>query len=435
MDADAVLAADAEHVWHPYAPVDAKPFGVVSEAQGVRLTFADGRKAIDAMSSWWAAIHGYRHPRLDQAVTDQLDRVAHVMFGGLTHEPAVQLATRLAGMTGLDRVFFSDSGSVSVEVALKMALQFQRGIGHTERTRFVTIEGGYHGDTFGAMSVCDPVGGMHSMFTGVLPQHTFLPRPPGGFDSDISAWTAACEPLLDALNDVAAVICEPILQGAGGMHIYPPAAVRWLADQARSRGWLLILDEIATGFRRLGTSDFAFQIADVAPDILCVGKSLSAGYLSLAATLCSNTVADGIAGSESGVLMHGPTYMANPLACAVAIASLDELERYNPAGTWGSIAGILTWELEPARQLPGVVDVRTIGTIGVIQLDRPVDVAAATNAALDLGVWIRPFRDLIYAMPPYPIGPQDLSTVCEAMVAAARASTGLTPAHAGRTVP
>lgn len=416
-----LLAADAQHVWHPYAPVGETPFGVVTGADGVRLEFADGRNPIDAMSSWWAAIHGYRNPVLDAAVTDQLGRMAHVMFGGLTHEPAITLAHRLTGMTGLDRVFFSDSGSVAVEVALKMALQYQRGVGHPERTRFVTLAGGYHGDTFGAMSVCDPVAGMHTMFSDVLAHQTFLPRPPAGMDADLDPWVADCRVVLDGLDDVAAVICEPVLQGAGGMHIYPPAAVRWLADQARERGWLLILDEIATGFRRLGRAAFGFELASVRPDILCVGKSLSAGYLSLAATLCSTQVSDGIAASESAVLMHGPTYMANPLDCSLANASLDLLGTYDPT-TWDRIESGLTSGLEPARRSPGVADVRVLGTVGVIQLDHPVDVVVATTTALDHGVWIRPFRDLIYAMPPYPSTAQDVQVMCDAMVAAARAS-------------
>jgi adenosylmethionine-8-amino-7-oxononanoate aminotransferase len=423
MDPNELLAADAAHVWHPYASVGATPFGVVTGAEGVRLEFADGTTSIDAMSSWWAAIHGYRNPDLDAAATDQLGRMSHVMFGGLTHEPAVTLASRLATMTEFERVFFSDSGSVSVEVALKMALQFQRGTGHPERTRFVTIEGGYHGDTFGAMSVCDPVGGMHSMFTDVLPQQTFLPRPPAGLDSDVEAWITECEPLLDGLDDIAAIVIEPVLQGAGGMHIYPPAAVRWLADHARRRGWLLILDEIATGFFRLGETAFAFERVGVRPDILCVGKALSGGYVSLAATLCSQEVSDGIDASESGVLMHGPTYMANPLACAVANASLDLLAAHDVVDRIRAIETGLTTGLAPARGLVGVADVRTIGAVGVIQLDRPVDVAVATRAALDLGVWLRPFRDLIYAMPPFVTSPTDVEQIATAMLAAVKATS------------
>jgi adenosylmethionine-8-amino-7-oxononanoate aminotransferase len=413
-----LIESDRQHIWHPYAAPDAGALAVVRDAAGVRLRLHDGRTVIDAMSSWWAAIHGYRHPVLDAAAADQLAKMAHVMFGGLTHEPAVHLAERLAHLTGLPKVFFADSGSVSVEVALKMALQYQRGTGHPERTRFVTIRGGYHGDTFGAMSVCDPIGGMHSMFAGVLPTQTFLPRPPAGLEADATAWIAEVEPLLNQHDDIAAVILEPVLQGAGGMHVYPAEVVRWLADQARARGWLLILDEIATGFGRTGTM-FAMERADVRPDILCVGKALSAGYLTLAATLCTETVADGIAASESGVLMHGPTYMANPLACAVANASLELLG--DPTADVNRVERALAEGLEPAAEFPHVLDVRVIGAVGVIQLDQPVDVQAATMTALDHGVWIRPFRDLIYAMPPYTTDDTDLATVTSAMVAAAKA--------------
>lgn len=411
-------------MWHPYAAADGGALAAVQDASGVRLRLDDGREVIDAMSSWWSVVHGYRNPYLDDAVRTQLGRMAHVMFGGLTHEPAVTLAQRLTAMTGLDRVFFADSGSVSVEVALKMAVQYQRGIGHPERTRFVTIRGGYHGDTFGAMSVCDPDGGMHSMFSHVLPQHTFLPRPPSGLDGDLAEWIARCMPMLDSLDDVAAVICEPILQGAGGMHVYPPAAVRWLADRAHERGWLLILDEIATGFHRISADHrFAFQHAGVRPDVLCVGKALTGGYLTLGATLCAQAVADGIGASDSRVLMHGPTYMANPLACAAANASLDLLDTYEPAATWTMAEARLRSGLEPARELPGVLDVRVIGSVGVVQLARPVDVAAATAAALASGVWLRPFRDLIYAMPPYICTTPDLTHITAAMLAAVRAST------------
>ncbi|HJR90603.1 MAG TPA: adenosylmethionine--8-amino-7-oxononanoate transaminase [Aeromicrobium sp.] len=422
MNADDILAADAAHVWHPYAAVGATPFGVVTGAEGVRLEFADGTVAIDAMSSWWAAIHGYRNPTLDAAAIDQLGRAAHVMFGGLTHEPGVTLATRLAAMTGLDHVFFADSGSVSVEVALKMALQFQRGTGHPERTRFVTIAGGYHGDTFGAMSVCDPISGMHSMFTDVLRQQTFLPRPPAGLDVDIAAWSTECASILDGLDDVAAIIIEPVLQGAGGMYIYPPAAVRWLAEQASDRGWLLVLDEIATGFFRLGETSFAFERVGVRPDIVCVGKALSGGYLSLAATMCTREVSDGIDASESGVLMHGPTYMANPLACAVANASLELLATHDVPDRIRAIETGLTSGLAPARGIPGVADVRTLGAVGVIQLEHPVDLPSATRAALDHGVWIRPFGHLIYAMPPFITSPADVEQIAVAMLAAAKAS-------------
>ena len=408
-----LLDLDRAHVWHPYAPAGAEPFGVVTGAQGVRLQLDDGRELIDGMSSWWAAVHGYRQPVLDAAARDQLGDMAHVMFGGLTHEPAIRLCGRLAELSGLDNVFLADSGSVSVEVALKMALQFQRGMGRRHRTRFLTLRGGYHGDTLGAMGVSDPVGGMHEMFTDVLAPTVYLPRPPAGLDADLAAWLAEADPLARAhADEIAAVIVEPILQGAGGMHVYPAAALAQLRAWADEYGWLLITDEIATGFRRTGTY-FAGERAGVRPDIICVGKALAGGYLSLAATICTAEVVAGIEASESKALMHGPTFMGNPLACAVANASLDLLDAY------ASLPD-LTDGLAPARELAGVLDVRTIGSVGVIQLDHPVDVAAATNAALAQGVWIRPFRDLIYAMPAYVMGDADLARVCAAMVTAAR---------------
>jgi len=414
---------DRRHVWHPYSasPGSPAPLPVVS-AEGVRLRLADGRELIDGMSSWWCAIHGYRHPSLDEAVREQLGRMAHVMFGGLTHEPAVGLAERLLQIAppGLDRVFFADSGSVSVEVAIKMALQYQRAIGRHERTRLLTVRGGYHGDTFGAMAVCDPVGGMHSLFTGVLAAHLFAERPPLGFEAPLNeAWVEHLQKLLDRhVHELAGVILEPIVQGAGGMRFYSPAclsAVRGLCDQYELP---LLLDEIATGFGRTGAM-FASEHADIAPDIMCVGKALTGGYLTLAATLCTSAIAEAISAGEGGALMHGPTFMANPLACSVASASLDLLA----AGAWrddvARIEAGLREGLAPASDLPGVLDVRVLGAIGVIQLDRPVDIAAASTFAVERGVWLRPFRDLIYAMPPYVIAEEDLARVTKAMVAAA----------------
>ena len=415
---------DARHVWHPYAPMDDphRPH-VVESASGATLHLADGRDLLDGMSSWWAAVHGYRHPRLDDALRTQLSSMAHVMFGGLTHEPGVELVRRLVEITptGLDHVFLSDSGSVSVEVALKMALQYQRGRGQPHRTRMLTIRGGYHGDTFGAMSVSDPVGGMHEMFSDALPSATFLPRPPAGLDADIDEWIDESRPIVDAVaDDIAAVIVEPVLQGAGGMHAYPPAVVRWLREQADAHGWLLILDEIATGFGRTGTF-FAADRAGVVPDVMCVGKALSGGYMTLGATLCTADVVDGVQASEAGALMHGPTFMANPLACAVAGASLDLLGEMDVAGTVARISEGLAAGLKPARDLDHVIDVRTPGAVGVVQLDRSVDVPAASKAAADLGVWIRPFRDLVYVMPPYISTDDDVARMTDAVVAGALA--------------
>jgi adenosylmethionine-8-amino-7-oxononanoate aminotransferase len=367
------------------------------------------------MSSWWAAIHGYAVPELDEAVRRQLDDMAHVMFGGLTHSPAIRLAERLVSLapTGLEHVFLADSGSVSVEVALKMVLQHQRGLGHPERTRMLTVRGGYHGDTFGCMSVCDPVGGMHSMFSDVLPAQVFAPQPPapGG---DVDGWGADFRALAaQHAHDLAGIIVEPLLQGAGGMHVYDQACLRVTREVADEHGLVLVFDEIATGFGRTGTF-FASEAAGVVPDVMCVGKALTGGYLSLAAVLCSGEVARGLSASESGVLMHGPTYMGNPLACSVALASLDLLESSGWSANVARVAPRLA-ELSALRGLPGVADVRTIGAVGVVQLDHPVDVVKATDAAVEEGVWLRPFRDLIYTMPPYVTSDEDVARICAAV--------------------
>lgn len=397
-----LLELDRRHVWHPYGPMPAAvaPLEVAS-ASGVRLTLADGRELIDGMASWWCAVHGYRHPALDAAVRDQLDRMAHVMFGGLTHEPAVTLATRLVDLApdGLEHVFFADSGSVAVEVAMKMCRQARPG-----RTKFLTVRGGYHGDTLSPMSVCDPEGGMHSLFAGALEPHVFADRPGPEMAED---YAQHLESLVT--DELCAVIVEPVVQGAGSMWFHDPAVVRELRALCDRHGLLLVLDEIATGFGRTGRL-WGADHAGVAPDVMCVGKALTGGYMTLAATLCTPEVASSLAG---GALMHGPTFMANPLACAVANASLD----------------VLNWEADVPRLeaglragLDGVDGARVLGGIGVIQLDRPVDVAAASVAAIERGVWLRPFRDLVYCMPPYVMDDADLAQVCGAMVAAAAAA-------------
>jgi adenosylmethionine-8-amino-7-oxononanoate aminotransferase len=341
------------------------------------------------------------------------------MFGGLTHEPGVRLAQRLIELTpaGLERVFFADSGSVAVEVAIKMALQYQRALGQPARRRLLTVRGGYHGDTFGAMAVCDPVGGMHSMFAGALPEHVFAPRPPDGFSLELDAvWAEEVQELMARhAGELAAVVVEPIVQGAGGMRFHSPACVAFLRRLCDEHGLLLVLDEIATGFGRTGAL-FACDYAGVSPDVMCVGKALTGGYMTLAATLCTAEVAEAISSGEGGALMHGPTYMANPLACAVALASLDLLERDGWRERVARIELGLREGLAPARSLPGVADVRVLGAIGVVQMQREVDVRAATAAAVERGVWLRPFRDLIYTMPPYVIGEEDLATVTGAMV-------------------
>jgi adenosylmethionine---8-amino-7-oxononanoate aminotransferase len=402
MDVDALLESDRRHVWHPYGPMPGAvaPLPVVS-AEGVRLRLADGRELIDGMASWWCAIHGYRHPALDAAVRDQLGRMAHVMFGGLTHEPAVRLAERLVEMTPepLEHVFFCDSGSVSVEVALKMCRQARPG-----RQRFMTLRGGYHGDTWGAMAVCDPDGGMHSLWAGAVPEQVFADRPPVHMDEAYAAHLI--ETVERHASELAGVIVEPVVQGAGGMWFYDPAVLRVLREVCDAHDLLLVFDEIATGFGRSGAL-FGMDHAGVVPDVLCAGKALTGGYMTLAATLCTPDVARSLAG---GALMHGPTYMANPLACAVALASLDALawERDVPRIEAGLRAGLGDRG-------------RVRGAIGVIQLDHPVDVASAGAAAVERGVWLRPFRDLIYVMPPYVISDDDLARVCEAMHAAADA--------------
>ncbi|GAA5150532.1 adenosylmethionine--8-amino-7-oxononanoate transaminase [Nocardioides marinquilinus] len=416
-----LLDYDREHLWHPYASMtDPAPVRVVTGARGVHLTLDDGgrtREVVDGMSSWWAAVHGYGVPELDAALRS-VD-FAHVMFGGLTHAPAVRLAERLVALApaGLERVFLADSGSVSVEVALKMALQAQRGRGRAGRTRVLTVRGGYHGDTFGAMSVCDPDGGMHAMWTGVLAQQVFAPRPPapGG---DVAGWAAAFEALAAAhADEVAAIVVEPVLQGAGGMWVYDPACLRTLRETADRHGFLLVLDEIATGFGRTGEL-WAADHAGVVPDVMCVGKALGAGYLTLAAVLCTAEVAADVSASESGALMHGPTFMGNALACTVALAGLDLLEA---RGWRDDVRRIERGLADGLAGLAGLAGVRTLGAVGVVQLDHPVDLVAATDAALAEGVWLRPFRDLVYTMPPYACSDDDVARICAGVRAAVAA--------------
>lgn len=416
-----LLAHDRAHLWHPYTSMtDPAPTRLVTGASGTRLRLEGVGEVIDAMSSWWSAIHGYRHPVLDEAIAKQTREFAHVMFGGLTHAPAVELGRRLVDITPdpMQHVFLADSGSVSVEVALKMAQQFQRGLGRPERTRFLTVLGGYHGDTCGCMGVCDPVGGMHSMFTGTLPQHVFADAPPtpGG---DVEAWAVGFGALAEAhAHELAGIVVEPLLQGAGGMHPYDPACLRVMREVADRHDLLLVFDEIATGFGRTG---HLFVSELVTPDILCLGKALTGGYLTLAATLCTPAVAAGISASESGVLMHGPTFMGNPLACAVASASIDLLLTRGWSTDVTRINARLERGLAPLRRASGVFDVRTLGAVGVVQLDHAVDVAAATQAALAAGVWVRPFRDLIYTMPPYISTDRDVAAICAGIAAAVEA--------------
>ncbi|WP_190823733.1 adenosylmethionine--8-amino-7-oxononanoate transaminase [Saccharopolyspora pogona] len=418
MTPEALLAFDREHLWHPYTSMaDPTPTRLVTGASGSRITLDGVGEVVDGMASWWSAIHGYRHPVLDEAVRRQLDQMSHVMFGGLTHESAVELARRLIDLTpaGLDRVFLADSGSVSVEVAMKMALQYQRGVGQPERTRFLTVRGGYHGDTFDCMSVCDPDGGMHAMWAGVLPEQVFGERPPR-LDSDVDSWAAGLRSLAAEHEDrLAGLIVEPLLQGAGGMHPYPAGCLTVFREIADEHGLVLVFDEIATGFGRTGTL-FAAEAAGVTPDVLCVGKALTGGYLSLAAAVCTAGVARGLSASDSGVLMHGPTFMGNPLACAVASASLDLLA----SGGWARDVRRINTGLQALHAIDAV-EVRTLGAVGVVQLDHAVDVVKATEAALAQGVWLRPFRDLIYTMPPYVCTDDDIAAICAGIAAAAEA--------------
>ena len=414
-----LIARDRAHVWHPYASVttDSPLFEVVA-ARGSRLTLADGRELVDGMSSWWAAIHGYGHPELDAAVHAQVDRFAHVMFGGLTHAPAVELAELLVDITppDLTKVFFADSGSVAVEVAIKMALQYWQGRGQPQRHLLLTVRGGYHGDTAGAMSVCDPVTGMHRLFKDYVAQQLFVDRPRPAFDAPVlPADLDEVRALLSSRGaEVAALVVEPVVQGAGGMWFYAPDYLRQLVELCREHGVLVLFDEIATGFGRTGRL-FAWEHAGVVPDIMCVGKALTGGYLTLGATLCTQEVADGVCAPPGNALMHGPTFMANPLACSVALASV----RLLITGPWQSrvqsIEAALREQLAPCRELPGVVDVRVLGAIGVVELRDPVDLAAMQPRLVDEGAWVRPFGRLVYTMPPYVIEPEELRVVTRAI--------------------
>jgi len=420
-----ISAIDAAHIWHPYATIGAEavPPVVAVAADGAWLTvITDGApiRVLDAMASWWTAIHGHGHPELDGAITHQLTVLNHVMFGGLTHEPAARLAALLVDITpvGLDTVFFSDSGSVSIEVAVKMALQYWRSRGRSTKHRLMTWRGGYHGDTFTPMSVCDPDGGMHSLWHDVLTAQVFAPAVPADYDPEyIAAFEAQ---LATHADELAAVIVEPVVQGAGGMRFHDPRYLSDLRVICDRHDVLLIFDEIATGFGRTGEL-FAADHAGVSPDIMCVGKALTGGYLTLAATLCTTAIAETISKGDPGALMHGPTFMANALACAVALASVELLLRQDWKARVAEIGAGLAAGLEPARTLPGVADVRVCGAIGVIETRHPVDMKVATSVALDHGVWLRPFRNLIYAMPPFICPPAEIDQITSAMVAVARA--------------
>ncbi|WP_027852921.1 adenosylmethionine--8-amino-7-oxononanoate transaminase [Marinobacterium litorale] len=414
------LAFDQQHIWHPYSSmINPPPMTPVDSASGVRIRLSDGRELIDGMASWWSAIHGYNHPRLNAAAHGQIDKMAHVMFGGITHEPAIELAKKLVAMTpeGLDRVFLADSGSVSAEVSMKMAIQYWHARGKPGKHKMLALRNGYHGDTFGAMSVCDPVTGMHELFSGVLAQQFFIPRPETRFgealrDGDLDALE---QTLAEHGDEIAALILEPVVQGAGGMYFYSPEWLKGARTLCDRYEVLMIADEIATGFGRSGEL-FACNHAGISPDILCLGKALTGGYMTLAATLTTAHIGETISKGGAGCFMHGPTFMGNPLACAVANESLALLQEQDWQSQVRRIEQQLKEKLTPAAKLNNVADVRALGAIGVVELHEPVSLAEIQPRFVEAGVWVRPFGKLVYVMPPYVMSDEDLTSLCGAIV-------------------
>ncbi|ACJ29655.1 Adenosylmethionine--8-amino-7-oxononanoate aminotransferase [Shewanella piezotolerans WP3] len=418
------LDFDAKHLWHPYTSMNnALPtYGVVS-AEGVELTLNNGTKLIDGTSSWWACVHGYSHPKIVAAMQHQTAQLSHVMFGGITHRPAVELARMLVDMTSerLTKVFLADSGSIAVEVAMKMALQYWQGRNNPNKQKILTVKSGYHGDTFAAMSVCDPEGGMHTMFGELVTEQLFAPEPKARFTEcfDAEELQSISNMLEDNHQQIAAVLIEPIMQGAGGMRFYHAEYLSALRKLCDKYDVLLILDEIATGFGRTGKL-FAYEHANVEADILCLGKALTGGYISLAATMCSDEVAQGVSDSPAGVFMHGPTFMGNPLACTAAIASLELINEQHWQTQVSSIESQMKTELAEAVDYTNVVDVRVLGAVGVLEMKSTLNTAALQQQFVDLGVWIRPFSNLIYIMPPYTISSCQLTQLTSAMKAVAK---------------
>ncbi|MBE0405514.1 adenosylmethionine--8-amino-7-oxononanoate transaminase [Psychrobacter sp. AOP22-C1-22] len=425
LDPDIHSSFDNQHLWHPYTSLPPSyPSIVIDHADGVYIVTEDGTRLIDGMSSWWASVHGYNHPQLNAAMIEQLGKMAHVMFGGLTHQPAIDLGKKLLSIvpTGLDAIFYADSGSIAVEVALKMALQYQIAAKQPNKQQFASTHSGYYGDTWHAMSICDPVAGMHSLYGKQLPMQHFVPAPPLGFERELSQSERDELSVFFAKNSdkLAGFIIEPIIQGAGGMRFYSPEYLQLLRQLCDEHDVVLIADEIATGFGRSGKL-FACEHADISPDIMTVGKALTGGYMTFAATLCTRTIADTISQSDYPALMHGPTFMGNPLACAVACASIDLILSYDIEARTANMQAVMEQQFAPAALLKGVAEVRCLGAVAVIELDDAVDMPTFQTLLINNGIWVRPFGKLVYIMPPYIIMDEELVTLCQALLKVVRA--------------